>query len=249
MNKKEFGELLKKCFGKGKDDRYHAIAMLIIYGVFILIVIAVVRLGGNNASLNTNKEIKNTPSPTVTPEAKKETTSDPTDISSDVNYSYSYTITFDGNTEVYLGKKIDDKEKFTLIKNGESKEYAILDGNYLKLEDGKYHITDKLDNYFKYCDITKTLTLIQNSIPTESSDSVIYSVTNYDISKQFGGNILETDSKTNKVEITSNNGVLKSIDLDYSNYISTLLNSSHTLKIKMELANIGTTDNFDIKLN
>lgn len=251
MDKKDIKKLLKKCFGKEKDDRLHAIAMLIIYGIFIVIVVAIVRLGGNNTNTNTQTtktgeptQTSNPVTPTKTPESKT-----PESIKSDVNYSYSYTITFDGTTEVYLGKKLDSKEKFTLVKDGVSKEYAILDGNYLLLENGKYHIVDKLDNYSKYCDITKILSMIENSIPTESSNSIIYNVTNYEVSEQFGGNILKTDTNTNKVEIVATDGVLKSITLDFSNYISVLLGTNHTLTIKMELANIGTTENFEIKLD
>ena len=139
MKKEEVKEILKKCFGKEKDDRYHAIAMLAIYGIFILILVLVIRLGGSNSS---NMVSNPTTSPTTTPTASG--TTSPTNngtISSsisngnnDINYSYSYTITYNGVSEVYLGKKIDDKEKFTLVKDGTTTNYSIIDDNNLILE-------------------------------------------------------------------------------------------------------------------
>ena len=66
MKKEEVKEILKKCFGKEKDDRYHAIAMLTIYGIFILILVLVIRLGGTNSS---NMVSNPTTSPTTTPTA------------------------------------------------------------------------------------------------------------------------------------------------------------------------------------
>lgn len=254
MKKEEVKEILKKCFGKEKDDRYHAIAMLAIYGIFILIIVLVIRLGGSNSSNMVNNP---TTSPTTTPTASGTTSPTNNDtISSstsngnnDINYSYSYTITYNGVSEVYLGKKIDDKEKFTLVKDGTTTNYAILDDNYLILENDIYHITESPSRLFKYCDAEKILTLIENEIPTENNCVTKYSVSSHNIASSFHESLSIDSEKTNAIQLVVSNDTLKSIDLDLSNYLSSLEGVSITLTIHMEFADIGTTSDFDIKVS
>ena len=235
MKKEEVKEILKKCFGKEKDDRYHAIAMLAIYGIFILILVLVIRLGGTNSS---NMISNPTTSPTTTSTGNN-----------DINYSYSYTITYNGVSEVYLGKKIDDKEKFTLVKDGTTTNYAILDDNYLILENDIYHITESPSRLFKYCDAEKILTLIENEIPTENNGVTKYSVSSHNIASSFRESLSIDSEKTNSIQLVVSNDTLKSIDLDLSNYLSSLEGVSITLTIHMEFADIGTTSDFDIKVS
>ena len=54
MKKEDWKALLKKCFGKEKDDRLHAIAMLIIWGIFIAIVILMIRLSPSRETSSNN---------------------------------------------------------------------------------------------------------------------------------------------------------------------------------------------------
>ena len=250
MDRKGFIEILKKCFGKQKDDRLHAIAMLIIYGIFVTIVIFAVRINSNNTDINlpsgdNKKEVISDNNKVV----DDNLTSYEENIENDINYSYSYIVKFDDNTEVYLGKKIDDKEKFTFIKDGVSLDYAILNDNYLILDGGIYHLVDKLDTYFKYCDISKILDLVDNSIATKSGNIKKYYVSNYDLSSQFNDKIQSYNDGNNEIEIITDNNTLKKIDINFSNYISSVLGSNHNLIINMEFANIGTTENFSIKVN
>lgn len=253
MNNKEWKEILKKCFGKEKDDRYHAIAMLVIYGIFMIILIAVIRIGGSsttNSSLNQNNNT--TPSPTITPTPpvdNSEEDSNPSINMNDINYSYSYTISYNGVTEVYLGKKIDEKEKFTLIKNGTTTDYAILNDNYLILENGTYHITENPSKFFKYCDVEKILLLIENEIPTENNESIKYSISNQSLVTTFKESLTINNEQTNLIQLHVSGETLKSVDLDFSNYILSLEGIDASLTIHMEFADIGTTEDFEIKVS
>ena len=64
MKKEDWQALLKKCFGKEKDERLHAIAMLIIWGIFILILVIMIRLSPTpdeqTTTPNDNKDNQNT---------------------------------------------------------------------------------------------------------------------------------------------------------------------------------------------
>ena len=252
MNKRDFKDFFNRAFGKEKDEKTHAIAMLAIYGIFILILIVFVRLnGGKNTNETTNKNTDNKeivePTTIPTPKPKEEPKKEK--IESDINYSYSYTTMFDGVTEVYLGKRIDDKQKFSYVKDGITNEYAIKDGNYLMYNGNVYYLVDKLDTYFRYCDVEKILDLVDNSIPTSNGNIVNYRINNKEIAEIFNEKITIDNETSNIFTLNIENDVLKSVKLDLTNYISSLLGTTHTLTINMDFANIGTTEDFDIKLN
>ena len=207
MKNVDWKELFSKCFGKEKDDRYHAIAMLAIYGIFFLILVLLVRIGGSGASTSNNLTGNNStpttsnPAATTTPSTEVENKEQSNIGSDDINYSYSYTITYNGVSEVYLGKKVDDKEKFTLIKNGVTTDYAILSSNYLVLENGIYRITENPSKYFKYCDIEKILLLVENEIPTENNGTVKYSISNKNLADSFNDTLVIDNEQVNSIQL------------------------------------------------
>lgn len=253
MKNKEWQEILKKCFGKEKDDRYHAIAMLAIYGIFILILVVLIRVGGSSSSSlnqnNNSNEPTSSPTTTITPSSGVEEDANENVSGNDINYSYSYTISYNGVSEVYLGKKIDDKEKFTLIKNGITTDYAILSDNYLILENDTYHITETPSKYFKYCDVEEILLLIENEISTENNGNIKYSISNQSISDSFKDTLVVDNEQSNSIQLYLSENVLKSIDLDFSNYLSSVEGGSVTFTIHMEFADVGTTEDFEIKVS
>ena len=254
MKNKEWQEILKKCFGKEKDDRYHAIAMLAIYGIFILILVLVIRVGGDGASnsLNTNNNIESTTtnSSTSSPSVDDNIEDDVQNTSgNDINYSYSYTISYNGISEVYLGKKLDNKEKFTLIKDGITTDYAILNDNYLILENGSYHITENPSKFFKYCDIEKILILVENEIPTENNGTIKYSVSNQSLASSFNDSLTIDNEQSNLIQLYISDDTLKNVDLNFSNYLTAIEGTNVNLTIHMEFADVGTTEDFNINLS
>lgn len=240
----ELKNFFKNSFGKEKNSRSHAIMMLLFYGMFIVVVIALVRTTPTSSNLekkenNINKNHE---------QVEEYDNVDVNSTDSDVNYSYSYVIVYDGITENYLGKKVDDKEKFSYIKDSVSKDYAIVNGNYLILENGSYHIVDNLDSYFKYCDMEKITSMLEYEEYNLVNDKYVYNIDNSLLAKVFSDNILANNNLKNKVELYMENGILKGINLNLDNYISSILGSNHTLNINMEFANIGTTEDFQIKI-
>jgi len=248
MKFNEVLEILKKCFGKEKDDRYHAIAMLAIYGIIFIILVASIRISGNNVIDYKEENPIKTPesTPIVEDNTNKEEIKEDNKetITNDINYSYSYTVTYNGKSEVYLGKKIDEKEKFTLVKDGITTNYAILNDNYLVQKGDVYTITEKPSVFFKYCDVEKVLLLIKDK---EEKNS--YNVTNNELKNNYKDNLLSDNLKDNIIKINISNDILKSIDLDFSNYYSAITNQKESLTIHMEFADIGTTEDFEIKVS
>lgn len=250
MKKEELIKIFKKCFGKEKDDKYHAIAMLAIYGIFILIIIVGIKIGGN-ATQNIVANPSTTPSPTPNTnktESPIDTTTESPSIN-DINYSYSYTVTYNGISDVYLGKKVDEKEKFTLISNGTTKNYAILNDNYLVLENGTYHLTENPSKFLKYCDIEKILNLVETEAKVEKENTILYTISNKDLSFTYKDKLLLDNEKDNTVKFSLSNNVLKRVDLDLSNYLTSIENKELSLTVTMEFADIGTTADFEIKIS
>ncbi len=253
MKNKEWKEILKKCFGKEKDDRYHAVAMLAIYGIFILILIVLIRIGGNNSTqLHENSPSTSSPTSTATSSPSSDIPEENPSSNigeNDINYSYSYTVSYNGISEVYLGKRIDDKEKFTLVKDGITTDYAILSDNYLILENGTYHITENPSRFLKYCDIEDILVLVENEIPTENNGVIKYTVSNKNLATTYKDDLSIDNEQLNSIQLYTSGEILKSADLDFSNYISSIQGTSVTLTIHMEFADIGTTEDFEIKVS
>lgn len=250
MKSDEFKELLKKCFGKQKDDRYHAIAMLAIYAIFIFIVVLVIRMGGSTSSSSNLTGNSPTQTPVINVDKNEDIETENNETpTNDINYSYSYTISYNGVSEVYLGKKIDDKERFTLVKDGITTNYAILSENFLIMENDTYHITESPSRFFKYCDVEKLLLIVENEISIESGNTVKYNVSNQLLSKSYKDNLTLDNQLDNMIQLTKSDNTLKSIDIDFSNYISSIDNTNSTLTIHMEFVDIGTTEDFEIKIN
>lgn len=251
MKKEELKKILKKCFGKEKDDKYHAIAMLCLYGLFMILLVAMIRIGGSS---NTNR-LTPTPSPTSNTNINNSNNNDNTidekdnSMENNINYSYSYTITSNGNSEVFLGKKVNSKEKITYIKDGITEEYAVLNDNYLILENNSYHITNSPSNFFKYCDINKILAVVDREIPTENNGIIKYQVSNKNLASEYSDKLKNDNEQNNSIILTIVNDNLKSTDLVLDNYISSVMGENYTLSIHMDFVDIGATQDFTINIS
>ena len=246
---KELMEFFKNSFGKEKNTRSHAIAMLAIYGIFMVIIVVAMRT--TPVKEESNEPVQNNTSHQEVIDDSIEKNDDKSNIKKnyDVNYSYSYTITLDAEKEVYLGKKVDDKEKFSFIKDNSTIDYAILDGNYLVLENGIYHITDTLDTYFRYCNVDRIISVLEKSEYVEANNKYIYNLSNTAVFNMLLDNIKNDNKGLNTIELEFDTENLKAINMNLDNYISSVLDGNHTLSIKMEFANVGTTEDFEIKVS
>lgn len=237
MNKSEFQELLQKCFGKKKDARYHAVSMLIIYGIFIFIIILAVRIGGSS-HIQENVNPSSSPMPEINSNSSVPQT--------EMNYTYSYIITYHGNNEIYLGKKIGEKQKFTLITDHSTVDYAALGDHYFILENDTYHTAESPSKFLKYCDREKIELLVANEIPTENNNTISYSVSNQVIATFFHEVLEQNQDAINLIQLHTVNGIVKEIDVDFSHYLSALEQTDSSFKIHMEFVDIGTTEDFEI---
>lgn len=252
MNK----DFFKSAFGKEKDTKTHARVMLGIYAVFIIIVIIMLRTGNSNNQNNQTNNTNNVNTNEVNNNTNKEDDDNTTTVKKkkrtsdfDINYSYSYKVEYDNQVETYLGKKVDDKEMFSYIKGNTTLDYAIYNDTYLLKKDGEYHITDALNNSFKYCDIEKIISIIEEKEYKEEGNIFHYEIKNVVLAKTFDDKLSNWDNDVNKIDVIVENDTLKTIKLDFSNYISAKENANHKLIITMEFANVGTTEDFELKIN
>ena len=250
MSQINWKEIWKKCFGKEKDERAHAFAMLAIYGIFIIVLVIMVRIGGTSTEDKTP-----TKTPSVTPSATTSPTTTPNQNqveSFEINYSYIYTIQNNDQKEVFTGKKIDDKEIFTMINGNGSESYAKLSDNYLKKENGEYHLIDMPSKNLIYADVEKIISLTEQGTLTKNNNIYNYQVPTNEIIKMYNSDstIVVDNNLMDTIIMTVENDTLKSIDINFNNY-QTIINNNipSILKIKMEFNNVGTTENFDVTIS
>ena len=257
MKNNKFSDFLSKSFGKDKDDRSHAIAMTIIYFSIIAVLVLFIKLNPVNLSNEKNNiddSQNNTTSSIVKPKDDSEEDSrevkDFSTVDSSINYSFSYKITYDGNMEVFLGKKIGGKEKFTYIFGDVQEEYAYINDNFLMLgDDNIYHIADDFDSFYKYCDADSLIIIADDKVPLEPTENVIINANNSEIASTFSETLKNDNNGNNTIEFVIKNEQIVGFKLDFSNYISSLYDSEHSLLIDIEYANIGTTEDFKILFN
>lgn len=259
MNKKDFKELLKKCFGKEKDERYHAIAMLILYGLFFLVIIIMIRVSPTTPANNSSSS--SSPSPTTTNNNPTSGISDKDSNATikdenlpnetfEINYSYIFTVENNDTKEVFTGKRLDDKEIFTYITSNGSTDYARLSNNYLIKEKGEYHLVDSPSQNLKYTDIDTIITLTEKGSLTRNENIYQYQVPTSEVLSMYDSNQIADANIYDTITITLENNKIKTIDTNFSNYASINNGGVATnLIIKMEFNNIGTTENFDVTVS
>lgn len=255
MNQINWKELWKKCFGKEKDERAHAIAMLAIYGMFILILIIIVRVGGSNIDDTNNTTSTPTPIPTSTSTPNTnitESETEPEIENFDINYSYIFTVQNNDKKEVFTGKRLDDKEIFTVINEQGSKDYAKLSDNYLIKENGEYHLIDSPSTNLIYTDMDKIISLTEKGTLTRTNNIYNYVIPTSEIMKMYNPDNVEAIdvNLTDQITITVENDTIKAIEINYNNYWN-IMNKNNTsqLIIKMEFNNVGTTENFEVTIS
>ena len=230
MEKMTFKDVMKKCFGKEKNDRWHAVAMLILYGIFFLICYLVLTVGSSDLK---DTDIK--PTPTPTPQVEE-------------NYTYSYTVKYDDLVEEILGKRIGTKEVLVLEKSlNDYSKYVIMSGVIYKVENETQVKVDSVSSYDKYFSVDKILELVKDIEPIVTNNTYAYDVSNTKLATIFGDTLDSTN--TSQVFIVKENNIVTNISLELDSYIKDVTGENHSLKVEMSYSNIGTTTDFDILVN
>lgn len=247
-------EIFAKCFGKEKDERWNAVAMLLIFFLFLAVVIVIARTNNNQNTLKP-EEVEQTPTPslTATPDLEEEPGIDQ-EIGNgnyEVNYSYLYTFTLNGVQEIITGKRLDSKEIFSIINTEGTVEYARLSENYLKKENGSYHLTNLPSTNLVYANLDPLLEILEELIPSIEINQYIYNVPTSEILKSYHNNstLVDQNNTYNRVVITRGENTIERIDLDYSNLYSLLNGIAGNYNITMEFNNVGTTEDFTIRID
>ncbi|MDE5587266.1 MAG: hypothetical protein K2I72_02720 [Bacilli bacterium] len=246
-------EVFSKCFGKEKEERWNAVAMLLIFGIFLAVIIVIARTT-SNVEMTKPEETVPTPSPTVTPELEKQ---DPDidlelpDQNYEVNYSYLFTFTLDGIQEIITGKRLDSKEIFSIINSEGTTEYARLSENYLKKENGTYHLTSISSSNLVYADLDPLLEILEDLTPNIERNQYVYSVPTSELLKSYHNNttLVDPNNTYNTVVVQRGENSIERIDLDYSNLYSLINGVLGQYTIAMEFNHVGTTEDFTIRID
>lgn len=256
MDKEEWKTILKKCFGREKDERWHSIAMLIIFFIVILILTVFIR---------TSPTIEETNNPVPSPTSQIENPSPPEEVQDlqkeleanslgnySINYSYLASFEENGKKELITGRRLDDKEIFTLVTEEGSNDYAKLSGNYLIKKEETYQLTDSPSEHLIYTDISTLGDMLEAELPEIQGNQYTYIVPNQTLIENYYADKedINTDITpgNNTIVLTITDGVIQTIDLDFSSLHTELKKEPTTFHAKIELNAIGETEDFTIKL-
>ena len=243
MKKEELKELLKKCFGKEKDEQLNAIVMLTIMMIFIVILVIIVRVGTDKEKSN----LTNNPAQMSVP---TENTIKPIE-DTEKDYSYLYTFTLNGKQEIITGKKLDNKEIFTIVNEEGSKDYAKLSNNYLIKNKNSYNLTTVPSANLQYASIDDLADILGLYTPNIEQNQYTYYISNKDLISIYKPELENTqiEEKYNPVTLTINNDRIEKMVMDYSNLYEVINKTPGTYLISLEFNNIGTTEDFTIRID
>lgn len=258
MKKEDIKELLKKCFGKEKDEQLNAIVMLTIMMIFIAILVIILRVGANTTKNEPTNNQTKTQAPT------QDSTKPIDDLEKDslneegkqtgnyeINYSYLYTFNLNGVQEIITGKKLDSKEIFTIVNEEGSKDYAKLSDNYLIKNQNSYHLTTIPSSNLLYASIDDLIDILDSYTPNIELNQYTYYIPNSDLISIYRKELSNTqmEEKYNPVTITINNDRIEKIVMNYSNLYEVINKVPGTYLITLEFNNIGTTEDFTIRID
>lgn len=260
MKKEDVKKILKKCFGKEKDEQLNAIVMLTIMIIFMAILAIILRFGTDT----TKNETANNPQKTTPPTQDSIKPIDDLEKDSlneegkekgnyEVNYSYLYTFELNGKKEIITGKKLDNKEIFTIVNEEESKDYAKLSNNYLIKNKNTYNLTVLPSNNLLYTSIDDLADVLDSYTPNTGAEpnQYTYYISNQDLIKIYKPELASTqiEAKNNPVTLTITDGKIEKIIMDYSNLYEAINKIPSTYLITLEFNNIGTTEDFTIHID
>ncbi len=248
MKNNQWKEILNKCFGHEKDERWNAVAMLLIFAFFLGILIFMLRQNGTTPTL---ENPKNTPSPTPI------STASPSDTnvnqeenlgSHEINYSYLYTFTLNDTKETITGKRLDQKEIFTLINQTGSSDYARVSDNYLKKENEVYHLVEIPSRNLIYANLDPLIAALEELTPDINSNQYTYYVPTSILLTAYHKDLglIDSNHTLNTIVITRNDTTIEAIDVDYSSLSTLISGTNNQYTIHMEFNHVGTTKNFTI---
>ncbi len=254
MKKEDWKNLWNQCFGKEKNERAHAVAMLIIMGTLIGILILAIRM-----TPLPEEGIDSSPQSTANaehPQLSDETQELQTELEAnsngnyEINYSYLCTFTENDQKQMITGKRLDEKEIFSIVDANGSQSYARLSKNYLKNEEGVYHLVEQPSEFLRYIDISTLANILEEEASTIDNNQYTYTLNNSILLENYyqDKKFVDTQGGTNTVILTVENGVIQRFDIDFSSLHTLLKGEPTTFYATIELQDIGSTEDFTIPL-
>ena len=234
----------KNDFFKNKDN------IIAIIGIIFFVLLAIFARFTTSSNDNT-EDNKNGNQETIEKDNQNNDEDSEEEIGEET-ISYNFTYTIDNNNQISIveGKFYNNKQKFSIIENGIKQEYAKLEDNYLKLENGTYEILKgDINDYFKYLDLEDIIEFTEYSIYEEDDDTKIYEIDvpelidKYNLELEYNG---FDEFKSDSITIEERKGIIKEIILDYSNYFSYITNSKYSFKVTMKFNDYGKVEDFEI---
>ena len=238
------------------DKQKRSRVLLVIYALFFLIAILIVRSTvskslNNNQDNKTSNEVINNNVENNNIENNNNTDNNVTIDTGNMfafidfkNYQFEYNVDVDGSISLIEGKRFNDKYSFTMNNNG----YILyFNGttNYIRAKesiDGEYKVTGFPYMLINIFDIDT----IKNIISKSTVNGDIYEISNAAIS-EITHNDLDNKEGINKIELIKRNNKITEIKIDLSSAISSYMKKSTNAIISLKYSDFGLIDDFKIE--
>ena len=218
------------------NKQYRAIIILIFYFFFFLVLIIAVRGVLDKEDVSDNKEtkekVKEISKVKIFSSLKKK------------NFTYKYTLTVDDKVYVYNGEKYNDKDRFTITTSNDIKKYVQIDNFSFEIKNNEQVLTDKPVYFLDFFDVDLLENIIKSS---KDKSNNIYTINNRELDNILDLQFEVNNKLDNDIIITLDNGIIKRIDINYTNYVKFNNRNIKKVLLTLEYDNFGNVDDFDIK--
>ena len=239
------------------DSTYKARMMLLVYGLFFVVLIAMIRFNGPADKKTTLKkdddsEIVDNIDKDDDDKDKDKDKDEFKEFASIRGKNFYFTYRYTLNDVVYesIGKKYNDKEEFSLTAVGEKFEFRVNGSDMYVVNNKtgeKFEGASKPYKHINYFNVVTIENILK--VSTYDEDNDVYNISSEDLRKTLGyDNYSIDDNGNNEIKVTFKNNIITSISIDYSNFIKALEKDYTVAKLYLEYKDFNLVDDFEVKM-
>jgi hypothetical protein len=212
------------------NKQYRSIAILIFYAVLFAILIVMLRMPSSGTDLENGTHVTKVKG---------------FELINNNNFSYKYTVMVDDERYIFEGKKFEDKDMLTLIKDDEKREYYLENNKYYVKENDKFvSIIEKPFLIFDFFNTDVLDMLITRSILVDEVANR-YRIDNQDLYDVLSPDNSKVDSGENYITLNYRNSNITRIVFELDNYSKTIGENYSKVIITLEYFDFNLIDDFN----
>ncbi|MBO5375235.1 MAG: hypothetical protein J6A52_00090 [Bacilli bacterium] len=235
------------------DKKYRSRLVLGIYAIVFIILITMIRLGGNstNQTLQSDNKVENNIEENIPDNVESEEIDNFKEEFSYIylnNYNFEYSLLSDEQEFIAFGKRYENKHDFNFTNQIDTIHYLSNGKKVMALEpDKEYYVLTNLPFYYiNYFESEKINKILNES--TKVSENV-YEISNLkliDFVEPEYRSELNDEQLNNTITLTKKNNIIVALEIDITNLVNGLGNENNSTIISLKYSNFNLIDDFEI---